>query len=342
MKGHIAALGQFGNQRAAALIVDGQLDDFLIEPAQDLPIPGAIYRTTVDRPVKGQGGVFVRLPDGTGFLRHAKGLAPGQEILVQVTGFAEEGKAVPVTQKLLFKSRFAIVTPDAPGLNISRSIKDDDLRDQLLVAAHEEMDGSAYGAILRSSCTEADTAEIAEDLAEMRSLAEQVLGDEGDSAELLLDGPDPHHLAWREWSVDSVESDDQAFESLGVYEAAEALLSAKAQLPGGGSIHVEPTRALVAVDVNTGADTSPAAALKANLAATRELPRQLRLRGLGGQVVVDFAPLAKKDRRQIEQQLRAAFRADGIDTTLVGWTPLGHFELARKRERLPLMEHLPK
>ena len=60
---------------------------------------------------------------------------------------------------------------------------------------------------------------------------------------------------------------------------------------------------LVAVDVNTGADTSPAAALKANIAAAKALPRALRLRGLGGQVVVDFAPLSKKDRRQIEQVL---------------------------------------
>ena len=57
---------------------------------------------------------------------------------------------------------------------------------------------------------------------------------------------------------------------------------------------IEPTRALVAVDVNTGPDTSPAASLKANIAAARDLPRQLRLRGLGGQVVVDFAPMPKK------------------------------------------------
>jgi Rne/Rng family ribonuclease len=92
----------------------------------------------------------------------------------------------------------------------------------------------------------------------------------------------------------------------------------------------------VAVDVNTGADLSPAAALKANLAAARELPRQLRLRGLGGQVVIDFAPLARPDRTRVEQTLTAALRGDGIDTTIAGWTPLGHLELLRRRTRRPL------
>ena len=103
-------------------------------------------------------------------------------------------------------------------------------------------------------------------------------------------------------------------------------------------IEVEPTRALVAVDVNTGPDTSSAAGLKANIAAARALPRALRLRGLGGQIVVDFAPMPKKDRRTLDQVLTSAFRADSVETALVGWTTLGHVELSRKRERLPLTE----
>ena len=103
-----------------------------------------------------------------------------------------------------------------------------------------------------------------------------------------------------------------------------------------GSAYIEPTRALVAVDVNTDGDTSPAAGLKANLALCNDLPRQLRCRGLGGQIVIDYAPFAKKDRRTVEQTLRRAFKGDVIETSLVGWTPLGHFELQRKRARLPL------
>ena len=76
--------------------------------------------------------------------------------------------------------------------------------------------------------------------------------------------------------------------------------------------------------------------MKANIAAARDLPRQLRLRGLGGQVIVDFAPMPKRDRAAVEQQLRAAFKGEASETSLAGWTPLGNYELQRKRDRLPL------
>ena len=99
---------------------------------------------------------------------------------------------------------------------------------------------------------------------------------------------------------------------------------------------IEPTRALVAVDIDTGGDTSPAAGLKANIAAMRALPRALRVRGLGGQVTIDAAPMPKRDRRQVETVLKSALRDDRIETAIVGWTPLGHLELQRKRDRHPL------
>ncbi len=121
MKGRTIILDHLGDREAAALMVDGKLDDLLIDTG-DAPRVGTVYRAVADRPVKGQGGMFLKTPDGSAFLRQIKGLAPGQALLVQVTGYAEPGKALPVTTKLLFKSRFAIVTPDAPGLNISRSI----------------------------------------------------------------------------------------------------------------------------------------------------------------------------------------------------------------------------
>ena len=70
------------------------------------------------------------------------------------------------------------------------------------------------------------------------------------------------------------------------------------------------------------------------MACARTLARVLRVRGLGGQIVVDAAPMPKKDRRAFESALRAAFKADTEETILVGWTNLGHFELQRKRSRL--------
>lgn len=338
MKGRLIALGQVKSGEAAALLVDGRLDDLLIDGSA--PAPGTIYRAIAGRPVKGQGGMFVTTPDGMAFLRQVKGLAPGESLLVQVTGHAEPGKAIPVTQKLLFKSRYAIVTPSAPGLNISRAIKDEALRDALLEIAHDEMSGSAMGLILRSSSAEADAEEIAEDIRSMSDLAGKITTDtEGADPETLLDGDGPHIVAWREWTDPAeVITSDTAFEDLGILDQIDALRSVKAPLPGGAYMFVEPTRALTAVDVNTGADSSPAAGLKANIAAAKELPRQLRLRGIGGQITMDLAPMSKKDRRQFETALRAAFRTDAVETALVGWTPLGHFELQRKRDRIALSE----
>jgi Rne/Rng family ribonuclease len=175
----------------------------------------------------------------------------------------------------------------------------------------------------------------------MQDLAHAVLADaEGKDPEALTEGDGPHGIAWREWTgASDVVTEDGAFENLGVLDQIDALGGALVEM-GEGTMYVEPTRAMVAVDVNTGGDTSPGAALKANLAACRALPRALRLRGLGGQISVDFVSMSKAHRKQVEQSLRASFRNDPIETSLVGWTPMGLFELQRKRERLPLARTL--
>lgn len=339
MKGRQILLDHVEGREAAALMVDGVLHDFLIDG--DAPRPGTIYRAVTDRPVKGQGGVFLKTPDGSAYLRGVKGIGQGEMLHVQVTGYAEPGKAIPVTHKLLFKSRYAIVTPDAPGLNLSRSIRDDDLRDALLELAHEGMEGSTMGLILRSASAEADPDEVAEDIAAMRQLAEDVTGDTVDGPELLVTGDGPHVLAWRDWVEPAdVVTDAGSFESHGVMDGLDAARSARVSLGEGASLFVEATRALIAVDVNTGADGSFSAGLRANLACARVLPIALRVRGLGGQITVDLAPMPKKERRTFEAALRSALRGDDVDTVMAGWTPLGHYELQRKRARLPLSEVL--
>ncbi|MEM8538590.1 MAG: ribonuclease E/G, partial [Pseudomonadota bacterium] len=281
MKGRTIVLDHVAGREAAALLVDGQLDDLLID-GTDMPRPGAIYRGICDRPIKGQGGMMLRLPEGeTAFLRHGKGLRPGQPLLIQVTGYAEGGKAIPVTDRVLFKSRYAIVTPRKPGVNVSRQITDD-ARDALLAIAHETFDAD-HGLILRSSCSGADADDIADDIAAMASLADAILAEsDGTEPIALTEGDGPHLLAWREWTAKAdVVTTAGGFADLGVLDQLEAI--ARPHVPlAEGNMYVEPTRALVAVDVNTGSDTAPAAALKANLAAARALPLALRLRGLGG------------------------------------------------------------
>ena len=338
MNGRTIVLDQLQGRRAAALMIDGILDDFLID--SDQPAPGTVYRARADRPIKGQGGMFLSTPDGPAFLRQVKGLAPGQVLLVQVTGHAEPGKAMPVTQKLLFKSRYAIATPDAPGLNISRTIRDDAERDRLLEIAHRATEGGT-GLILRSVCDGAADEDIIDDIREMQATARHLLTDQEGDPERLLDGDDAHIRAWRDWTDPAdIVTAPGGFETHGVLDALDAARAARVPLPQGGHLFVEPTRALVAVDINTGQDTSLAAGLKANLAAARSIPRLLRIRGLGGQVTLDLAPMAKKDRRGFEMALRATFRSDPEETTLAGWTPLGHYELQRKRGRVPLSEVL--
>lgn len=339
MKGRTIILDHLGAVEAAALMVDGHLDDLLID--SDGPRVGTIYRAVADRPVKGQGGMFLKTPDGSAFLRQIKGLSLGQTILVQVSGFAEPGKAIPVTQKLMFKSRYVIVTPGAPGINVSRSIKDEAERDRLLEIAHDVAAEAPHGLILRSCCLTAESDAISDDIVSMLTLADNVFDDESTEMETLAEGDSPHLLAWRDWTDPAeIVTDEGGFETHGVMDALETVSGAFVTLGQGASMYVEPTRALVAVDVNTGADASLAAGIKANMACARALPRALRLRGLGGQITLDLAPMPKKDRRPFETALRQSFRADEVDTVLVGWTPLGHYELQRKRARSPLAEAL--
>lgn len=337
----VVILDQIKGRPIAALLVDGALEDVAIDPITDAPLVGAIYRAVADRPMKGQGGMFVRLPEGSGFLRQTAGIAPGQRLLVQITGPAEAGKAYPVTTRLLFKSRYAIVTPDAPGLNISRRIRDEGLRGELDALARAGMVGAGegLGLILRSACEGAEAGEIADDIAAIRDLAAAVLADIDGGPELLVEGAGAHETAWRDWA--DPEPDEVITGGLaehGVLEMLDGLLSPRVDL-GEGHMMVEPTRALVAVDVNTGNDTSPAASLKMNIAAARALPRQLRLRGLGGQVVVDFAPMPKRDRAVLDQVIRAAFKSEA-EVNLAGWTTLGLYEFTRKRDRLPIAQVL--
>lgn len=342
MKGRQVVLGRLFGTEAAALMVDGQLEDLLLDPSTLVPlVPGAICRAIADRPLKGQGGLFLRLPGGaSGYLRDRNGIAPGQPVLVQIAGIPEAGKAIPVTSRLLFRGRTGIITPEAPGVNVSRRIRDEDARAALTAAGEAALAGcdSRTGMVIRSVAEDTDPVEVADELAQLAELSRAIAADLNGREELLLDAPSPWEAAWRDWSDadNSILQGDDALAESGAEAAIADLLSPDFDLPGGASASIEQTRALVAVDVNTGRDTSPAAGLKADIALARDLPRQLRLRGFGGQVVVDFAPIPKRDRGTLEQVLRAAFKGEAAETVLAGWTNLGLFEMSRKRDRVPL------
>jgi len=339
VKGRLIALDHWDGREAAALVIDGRLEDLLIDPKEG-PRLGDIFVARVERSLKGQGGALVSWPGGTGFLRRAQGLKHGESRRVQVSGYAEMGKAPPVSDRLIFKSRYAIVTPNAPGLNISRQIREDARRDTLHVLAKTAMAeapaGATWGLIIRSAAAEAPDHDILEDASAMIEACDTALSTPLTPGRLAR-GDGPRLSAWRDWDLPAqIDRDHGSFEAHGILDDLERLSMPDVSL-GAHFMAIEPTRALIAVDVNTGGDLSQTAALKANLAAVKDLPRHLRLRGLGGQITIDFAPLAKRDRRQIEEKLRAALRTDPVETEIIGWTGLGHLELKRKRERPALL-----
>ncbi|WP_134680764.1 ribonuclease E/G [Paracoccus ravus] len=343
MKGRQIVLGQVFGRDAAALMQDGRLEDLIIDAGHVTPLPpGAICRARVDRLVKGQGGVFLKLPEGArGYLRDRSGLREGQSILVQVNGSAEEGKAIPVTSRLSLRGRHVIVTPGVPGVNVSRRIRETETREALEAIGQEALSeiDAGNGLVFRSVSASAALDEVADELNQLLQLSRDLLADRDGPPELLLDAPEPAEMAWQDWAEpepDSIEDGGNAFDDTGATEAVEALLSSRVDLGGGAWAEIEALRALVAIDVNTGTDHSPAAGLKANIALARDLARQLRLRGLGGQIVVDFAPMPKKDRGTLDQILKAAFKSEAAETVLLGWTAMGLYEISRKRDRLAL------
>lgn len=388
MKRRVIVIDMPGERSSrAALLVDGRLEDLLLDPPKGdkTPAPGEIYWAKVERLVPRIGGAFVALSPGQeGFLREAKGLKEGARILAQVTAYAEPSKAAPVSTRLLYKTRYLIFTPDAPGINVSSRIGNDEERERLSRIVKDEFDASVE-IMIRTARDQLDKEGLyeksgiiirsaAEGLSEerLRTSVDALLfchlsihgqiSVEGTSPSVPLVPVGARDIALTEWTspppdqlviqdddhpVDddllekSIAPDTDPFEQYGIWDEIERLKSARVDLPSGAWMAIEATRAMVTVDVNTGAEFSGGAALTANLEAAKELPRQLRLRGLGGQITIDFAPLPKKDRKRIEEALKAAFRRDPIETTLAGWTPLGHFELLRKRERRPLSELVP-
>ena len=115
----------------------------------------------------------------------------------------------------------------------------------------------------------------------------------------------------------------------------DSALAATVPLPGGGAIHFDEARAAVLIDVDTGSPETGSAersARRANLAAARMIARQLRLRQLGGGIVVDFAALdAPRERERLRQAVAAALAGDPARPQLLGWTRLGHLEIVRPR-----------
>jgi Rne/Rng family ribonuclease len=144
---------------------------------------------------------------------------------------------------------------------------------------------------------------------------------------------------WQPGMVERLASVPDPFEATGAAEQLEGALQSTVSLPGGGSLIIQPTAALTAIDVNGGGRQ----ALDANLAAAREIARQLRLRRIGGTVVVDFIDLPTRPARvRLLSALRDAVTDDPAPVQVFWMSRFGLVEISRRRMGPSLAEMLAR
>jgi len=337
----------------AGIVEDGVLTDLIAERIDEMPRPGDIYLGRIDRQIRDTGSAYVDLGlERPAYLRVA-GEGARSEIIVQVARAERDDKSVEVTRDIALPGTLLVFRPFGAGIAVSRRLDPD-----MAARWRPEPPG---GWIVRQAAvgaTDDDVAAEASRLAQRWRRIAQV-ADGGAAPKLLHRAPDvagrlildsadideirvgdrDRRNALRTWLktvapslVDAVRGDP-----LDLAEEAPALLQAEFPLSKGGSIVIEPTRALTAIDVNAG---GAADFFQVNREAARAIARQLRLRNIGGIVVVDFISMNRRDSRSaLVDAFRSALDGDPAHIRMSrGMSGLGLIELARERRGLGLAE----
>ncbi len=305
-------------------------------------------------------------------------VAEGEARIVQLARAGVGGKDPRVTTRIGLPGRRLVYMPGGEGVAVSRRIGEADERARLSdVMAGPAAAGCGF--VLRTAAAGASAEALAEEAGRLRERWTDVeaLARVTEAPALLEAGPPPVVRVLRDHGhdgLDRVVIDDRAahaaalefcdhdlpglagrielhsgpeplFEARGVEAEIEAALAPRVALPSGGGIAIEATQALVAVDVDTGRHTGRGrlaeTALETNLEAARETARQLRLRNLGGLVVIDFVRMERADyRKKIIDELIRATRPDPAAVRVGAMTPFGLVELTRRRGRPPLADVL--
>jgi ribonuclease G len=295
----------------------------------------------------------------------------GESVLVQVTRepFAEKG--AQLSAGIALPGRFLVMTPGKPGIAISRKIENDARREELLrqgEALRAEIPDAGF--IFRTAAGDASRHELAADARELAQVWQEIF-DKRKAARppmVLYSDLGPLERALRDMANDVTRiliDDAAALETARVYcrkvmpdiearlalaprdlftregleDEIAALSSSRVELPGGGWITIEPTQALTAMDVNSGSFTESGGrdetSLAVNLQAAAEIGRQLRLRDIGGLIVVDFIQLENDERaRRIVAALKDSLSADGAASRLSPMSEFGIVAIARQRRGL--------
>jgi ribonuclease E len=299
-----------------------------------------------------------------------------QSVLVQVTKDPIGGKGARLTQEISVPGRYLVLVPNSDVFGISRRLPDNERR--RLRAAIKKVRPDERGVIVRTAAEGAHEEELQADLARLTKEWEEIskrakkakapagLYEEpeltvrvvrdlfvaGEFREIVTDSQRVHDLV-REYLqgvapelVDRVKLHDgrlSLFEQHHVVEQVHKALERKVWLPSGGYIVIDRTEAMTVIDVNTGKHVGKTnleeTVVKTNLEAAEEVGRQLRLRDIGGMIVIDFIDmLLEQNKGKVKQAMRDALSKDKTRSQVFDISPLGILEVTRKRISAGLLE----
>src|SRR5580698_4994485 len=301
-------------------------------------------------------------------------LKAGQTILCQVTKNPIGAKGARLTQEVSLPGRFAVLVPNSSAFGISKRLGDNERR--RLRRIIDEVKPAGHGMIVRTAAEGVSADELQRDV---ETLLEQwnaieVASKKSDQPGLLYREPELSVRILREElnaEYRGVVIDDRAlfeqvrdyvravspelsdpveeglpiFERYHVHEQLHKALDRKVWLPSGGSLIIERTEALTVIDVNTGKNVGKTnleeTVYRNNLEAAEEVARQLRLRDIGGIIVIDFIDMEiRENRDKVAAALRNALARDKTRTQVFDISELGLVEMTRKRISEGLLETL--
>jgi Rne/Rng family ribonuclease len=303
-------------------------------------------------------------------------LKPGQEILVQIAKEPIAKKGARITSHIALPGRFLVFMPTVTHVGVSRKIASDEERHRLKrILLHERGEASG-GFIVRTAAEGASEEELRADLRflihlwdEIKqrseaskspaliyhdlSLIERILRDQvsADFSNIWVDSEADYERIVRFLNrfspslvrrVKLYTKETPLFEHFGVQDEISKALRSKVWLKSGGSIVINQTEALVAIDINTGKYVGKSARLedtilKTNLDAVPEIVRQIRLRDLGGIIVIDFIDMdERKNRFKVMAALEEALKSDRAPTKVLQFNDFGLVAITRKRVKQSL------
>ena len=303
-------------------------------------------------------------------------LKPGQEVLVQIAKEPIAKKGARITSHIALPGRFLVFMPTVTHVGVSRKIASDEERQRLKRILTNERGDASGGFIVRTAAEGASEEELRADLRflihlweEIRdrsekskapaliyhdlSLVERILRDQvsADFSSIWVDSQDDYERIVRFLNrfaptmmrrVKLYTKETPLFEHFGIQDEISKALRSKVWLKSGGSIVINQTEALVAIDINTGKYVGKTARLedtivKTNLDAIPEIVRQIRLRDLGGIIIIDFIDMdERKNRFRVMAALEDALKHDRAPTKVLQFNDFGLVAITRKRVKQSL------